>query len=72
MLQRHKRVNWKKKTTKVEFEKVKRQTISTGRLQISKRKELVSATAVSFRHARALVFSFGATFFIIIGQLENV
>lgn len=53
----------KKKITMDEFEKIKHQTISTGRLQISKMKELVSAKAVSFRHARALVFSFGATFF---------
>lgn len=49
-----------------EFEKVKHQTVSTGRLQISKMKELVSATAVSFRHARALVFSFGATFLLLV------
>lgn len=66
------RISCKKKTMD-EFEKVKGQSISTGRLQISKMKELVSAAAVSFRHARALVFSFGATFFfIIIGQLEYV
>lgn len=59
----------KKKNNKMtmdEFEKVKHQTVSTGRLQISKMKELVSATAVSFRHARALVFSFGATFLLLV------
>lgn len=49
------------------FEKVKGYlSLSTGRLQISKLKELVSATAVSLRHARALVFSFGAPFLFLV------